>query len=493
MINDKRRVHVIIYVMMMLMAIILGIAPVFPANASITPTQVVTQKTLSIHDPSCLSSDSINLTLSPDGKTAYVFTRGSTICAINTEDMSIRQIIHTPADNNSYIRIQPPVFTADGNTMFILCSDDAALRIVAIDTRTFEVQDLSPVLGSGTGMFDLSSDGSRLFTIGTNGAGQWQMQEYDIAKRTVTAKHRFDSLRSVGGVKGYALSPDSSHYFASLDSDHGEASQDKLISINTADGSISDLSFDIASSRPAITEDHKTIYVLSSDRKSIIAINTIENTASQIYTAPNGEKIDGLELSGQDNALMFTEDNNISRVLDTKTDDVTYSTRYQHGDFISPDGTKIYVTDTFLDQKTHAVKLLVQSVSINKTEDQQKSSSVEVFSFPDDHSPQKEFQAMFSSDGSLYLLFTGAGGDGTQPNDYTDPMKAGILLKVRLSMFSEPVKSSQIATSPQSETGSAKITTKAAVIAFSVGCGIAIIGCVGIAIERYTRKSKSVR
>ncbi|TPF96524.1 hypothetical protein EP30_07215 [Bifidobacterium sp. UTCIF-39] len=493
MINDKRGIRILIYVMM-LMAVILGIAPALPVNASTPPqTQVATQKTLSIHDPSCLSSDSINLTLSPDGKTAYVFTRGSTICAINTEDMSIRHIIHTPADNNSYIRIQSPVFTSDGNTMFTLCSDDAALRIVAIDTRTFEVQDLSSVLGRDTGMFDLSSDGSRLFTIGTDGAGQWQMQEYDIAKRTVIAKHRLEYPHSIGGVKGYAVSPDSSHYFASLDTDPGEINQGKLISINTADGSISDLSFDVASSRPEITEDRKTIYVLSRDKKSIIAVNTIENTASQIYTAPNGEKIDGLELSGQDNALMFTENNSISRVLDTKTDDATYSTRYQHGDFISPDGATIYVTDTFLDQKTHAVKLLVQSVSIDATADQQKSSSVEVFSFPDDNSPQKEFQAMFSSDGSLYLLFTGAGGDGTQPNDYTDPMKSGILLKVHSSMFLESAKSPRISASPQSENGSVRTQGRAAAVAVAVGCCVAIIGCICIAAERYVRKSKSVR
>ena len=492
MINDRRRVHVIIYVMMMLMAVILGIAPAFPVNASTPQTQVATQKTLSIHDPSCLSSDSINLTLSPDGKTAYVFTRGSTICAINTEDMSIRHIIHTPADNNSYIRIQPPVFTSDGNTMFTLCSDDAALRIVAIDTRTFEVQDLSSVLGSGTGMFDLSSDGSRLFTIGTDGAGQWQMQEYDIAKRTVIAKHRLEYPHSIGSVKGYAVSPDSSHYFASLDADPGEINQGKLISINTADGSISDLSFDVASSRPEITKDHKTIYVLSRDKKSIIAVNTIENTASQIYTAPNGEKIDGLELSGQDNALMFTENSSISRVLDTKTDDATYSTRYQHGDFISPDGATIYVTDTFLDQKTHAVKLLVQSVSIDATADQQKSSSVEVFSFPADNSPQKEFQAMFSSDGSLYLLFTGAGGDGTQPNDYTDPMKAGQLLRVPAETLTpDPIPQS----TDTSYINNTSIPTSNSPLYLSmiITAIIIIIGFISIAIWRHIKNNKSRR
>ncbi|OZG56672.1 hypothetical protein BTIS_1776 [Bifidobacterium tissieri] len=37
MINDKRGIRILIYVMMMLMAVILGIAPALPVNASTPP------------------------------------------------------------------------------------------------------------------------------------------------------------------------------------------------------------------------------------------------------------------------------------------------------------------------------------------------------------------------------------------------------------------------------------------------------------------------
>ncbi|BDR53628.1 hypothetical protein KIM372_15350 [Bombiscardovia nodaiensis] len=202
------------------------------------PSSAASTGTLTVHDSACISAEPVREMLSADEATIFVFTHSGDICAVNTDDMRVRGIVHPNIgsfDSDSTLR---PIISPDGRTLYCAGNTSDSAGIAAIDIKTLTVKHFSSN-ASGEN-FISSANGRTLKTIEMQEKEQrytWNLLTLDADSGQLLSSVVLRGPTAFNNIIGYCLSSDGRYWYAKV-WDSAKEHDAQLVRIDVSTGAV---------------------------------------------------------------------------------------------------------------------------------------------------------------------------------------------------------------------------------------------------------------